>query len=182
MDFVMETITVAKNLSTVYAWCLQPTMVIASYLNFMKNTQCGYMQVTHTCDASLFGSIRDNHGRISDFRMPPNRSYYVFLLEDGDDFSLVTQIFIKIQPTLTVSSDTLTYISTSIKKISSHNCKHTTARELSQCIMEKVLENITSLNLSCLPFQMYKMFPTLHTTYTECDNDEVAMNYTERVM
>ena len=113
--------------------------------------------------------------------MPPNRSYHVFLLEDGDDFSLVTQLFLKIQPSLTVSSDTLMYISTSMKKISSHNCKHVTAGELSQCIMEKVQQNVMSWNLSCLPFQAHKMFPTLHATYAECDNEEVAMNYTERV-
>ena len=118
---------------------------------------------------------------ITDFRMPSNRSYQVFLLEDGDEFSLVTQIFLKIQPTLTVTADTLIYISISMKKISSHNCKHVTARELSQCIMEKLQQNMTSLKLSCLPFQVYKMFPALHAKYAECEDEEVAMNYTERV-
>ena len=118
---------------------------------------------------------------ITDFWMPANRSYHVFLLEDGEDFSLVTQLFVKIQPTLTVTSDTLIYISTTIKKTSSDNCKHVTASKLSQCIMEKVQQNVKTLNLSCLPFQVHKIFPELHATYAQCENEEVAMNHTERV-
>ena len=139
------------------------------------------MQVTHIMKAFLSLFIIKYKLGITDFLMPKNRSYHVFLLEDGEDFSLVTQLFVKIQPTLTITSDTLIYISTSIKKISSDNCKHVTASELSQCIMEKVQQNVKTLNLSCLPFQVHKMFPELHATYAQCENEEVAMNHTERV-
>ena len=76
--------------------------------------------------------------------MPTDRSYHVFLLEDGDEFSLITQLFVEIQPTLILTSDTLIHLSNKIKKISEENCEQITARELSRCIMGKVQEKIPS--------------------------------------
>lgn len=114
--------------------------------------------------------------------MPINRSYHVFILEDGDDFSLVNQVFRNANPSLIVTSDTLILLSLTITRISSsQGCEPITARQLQQCIMERVKGNITSLNILCLPFIVQGLFPDLQATYPQCENETEAVEYYYRV-
>ena len=110
--------------------------------------------------------------------MPINRSFHVFILEDGEDLSLVTQVFRNAKPSLIVTSDTLIYLSHTITKISSsQNCEQITARQLHQCIKEKVKEKLSLLNMKCLPFIVQGVFPDLQAKYPQCENETEAVEY-----
>ena len=113
--------------------------------------------------------------------MPINRSYHVFILEDGEDFSLVTQVFRNAKPSLIVTSDTLILLSNIITKRSTQDCEPITARQLQQCIMEKVKGKIRTLNISCLPFIVQGLFPDLQAEYPQCENETEAVEYYLRV-
>ena len=113
--------------------------------------------------------------------MPMDRSYHVFLLEDGEDLSLVTQIFVTVQPSLIVTSDTLIYISNRITRISGQDCEQITAEQLQQCIMGIVEDKIMSLNISCLSFQVQSLFPGLRKLYPQCENETEALEYNKKV-
>ena len=115
------------------------------------------------------------------FVIPMDRSYHVFLLEDGEEFYLVTQVFTNVQPSLIVASDTLIYLYNTITKISNQDCEPITAAQLEQCIMEKVEDKIPSLNISCLPFQVQSLFPALLDLYPQCENETEAVEYYKRV-
>ena len=110
--------------------------------------------------------------------MPTNRSYHVFILEDGEDLSLVTQVFRNAKPSLIVTSDTLIYLSHTITRISSsQNCEHISARQLQQCIMERVKKDFSLLNITCLPFIVQRLFPDLQAQYPQCENETKAVEY-----
>ena len=113
--------------------------------------------------------------------MPMDRSYHVFLLEDGEELYLVTQIFTNVQPSLIVASDTLIYISNRITRISGQDCEKITAEQLQQCLMGRVEDKITSLNISCLPFQVQSLFPGLRELYPQCENETEAVEYNKKV-
>ena len=109
--------------------------------------------------------------------MPLNKSYHVFLLEDGEKLSLVTQVFVNAKPSLTVASDTLIYLSNKVTRVSSPDCQPISAAQLQQCILERVKEKIPSMNISCLPFQVKSLFPTLHDLYPQCENETEGVKY-----
>ena len=113
--------------------------------------------------------------------MPINQPYYVFLLEDGEEFSLVIQYFVTTRPSLMVTSDTLINLSNIITRISDQDCEPITAAQIQDCIMERVKDKIPSLNISCLPFQVQSLFPVLHELYPECENETEAVEYYKRV-
>ena len=113
--------------------------------------------------------------------MPKDRSYNVFLLEDGESFSLVTQVFVEIQPSLIVASDALMYLSSTLTKISDPECKPITAAELQHCIMETLKDQLPSLNITCLPFQLESLYPVLLDTYPSCQNETEAGEYYQGV-
>lgn len=141
------------------------------------------MQVKFTLVSSL--RLRCNFDTffwfIPAFSMPMDRSYHVFLLEeDAEYFSLLTQLFVMIQPSLIVASDTLIYLSNTITR-SNGECEPITADQLQQCIMERVKEKVPSLNISCLPFQVQCLFPDLNELYPQCENETEAVDYYKRV-
>ena len=110
--------------------------------------------------------------------MPINRSFHVFILEEGEDLSLVTQVFRNAKPSLIVTSDTLIYLSHTITKISSsQDCEQITARQLQQCIREKVKEKLSLLSMKCLPFIVQGVFPDLQAKYPQCENETKAVEY-----
>ena len=161
MNFTRATARACMQVGvTGYNWCFKILEIIIKLL-------------TRRCQCVL--------SFITEFQVPLERSYHVFLLEDGTEFSLITQLFMEIQPNLILTSDTLMYLSNRIKRINEENCEQITARELSECIMGKVQDKIPSLNLSCLPLQVHSMFPALHKIYSQCENETEAYEYTKRV-
>ena len=112
--------------------------------------------------------------------MPMDRSYNVFLLEDGEASSLVVQYFVSPPPSLIVASDTIISLHNTITRID-QDCEQITSAQLQQCIMERIEDKIQSLNMSCLPFQVHYMFPAMHKLYQHCENETKATGYLTRV-
>ena len=113
--------------------------------------------------------------------MPQNRPFDVFILEDGTEYQLVTQNFLKLQPTLVVSSDSVVTLSLAVLKISDATCEDVSARDLSNCIIAKIQERIQSLGISCLPYQFHSLFSGLQREYPLCTNESVATGAVFRV-
>ena len=118
---------------------------------------------------------------VIEFQMPQNRSFDVFILEDGTEYQLVTQNFLKLQPTLAVSSDTVVTLSMAVLKISDDTCEDVSARDLSNCIIAKIQERVPSLGISCLPYQFHSLFLGLQQEYSLCTNETVATGAVFRV-
>ena len=83
-----------------------------------------------------------------------DRSYNIFLLEDGEASSLVVQYFVSPPPSLIVASDTIISLHNTITRID-QDCEQITSAQLQQCIKEEIKDKIRSLNISCLPFQVH---------------------------
>ena len=79
----------------------------------------------------------------------------MFILEDGTEYQLVTQNFIRLQPTLTMTSDMVATLSMAVLKIADESCEDITAKIMSKCIIAKIEEAIPPLGISCLPFQFH---------------------------
>ena len=109
--------------------------------------------------------------------MPQNRKFDVFILEDGSEYQLVTQNFLRLQPTLTMTSDAVATLSLTMRKIANKNCKDISAKILSKCIIAKIEEALPSLKMSCLPYQFHNLFSGLQAEYPLCTNESLAMGY-----
>ena len=107
--------------------------------------------------------------------MPQNRKFDVFILEDGTEYQLVTQNFVRLQPTLTMTSDMVATLSMAILKIADKKCEDVTAKVLSKCIIAKIEEAVPPLKLSCLPYIFYNLFSGLQEEYPICKNESVAI-------
>ena len=108
--------------------------------------------------------------------MPQNRKFDVFILEDGTEYELVTQNFLRLQPTLTMTSDTVATLSMTILKIADKNCQDVSAKILSKCIIAKTEDAVPPLDITCLPFQFHWLFLGLHGEYPLCTNESEANN------
>ena len=106
--------------------------------------------------------------------MPENRTFDVFILEDGTEYQLVTQNFIRLQPTLTMTSDMVATLSMAVLKIADESCEDITAKIMSKCIIAKIEEAIPPLGISCLPFQFHSLFSGLHSEYPLCTDESEA--------
>ena len=113
--------------------------------------------------------------------MPKGRSYHVFLLEDGEIFSLVTQLFLNIQPSLRVTSDMVIFLSSTITRVSDQYCKPITARQMQQCIAGRLEDKMRSLNMTCIPIQVRSLYPSLLKLYPQCTNETEAVDQVYRV-
>ena len=109
--------------------------------------------------------------------MPQNRKFDVFILEDGSEYQLVTQNFLRLQPTLTMTSDAVATLSLTMRKIANKNCKDISAKILSKCIIAKIEEALPPLKMSCLPYQFHNLFSGLQAEYPLCTNESLAMGY-----
>ena len=107
--------------------------------------------------------------------MPNDRSFHVFLFEDGEILSLVTQIFLNIQPSLKLTSDTMIYLSSTVARVSDQDCEPITAMQIQQCFMEKLKNEIENSSMSCLPFQVHNLYPALLELYPQCMNETEAV-------
>ena len=107
----------------------------------------------------------------SEFVLPLNRTYDVFLLEKGSKLSLVTQEFLtRPQPSFTLDHSTQLFISFTITKISNKNCQKITASQQMKCIVEKLGKAIQK-EVSCLPPQVYTILNELDFEMPLCKND-----------
>lgn len=106
--------------------------------------------------------------------MPENRTFDIFILEDGTEYKLVTQNFIRLQPTLTMTSDMVATLSLAILKIADKNCKDISAKMVSKCIIAKIEESVPPLGITCLPFQFHALFSGLHGEYPLCTDESEA--------
>ena len=125
-----------------------------------------------TCRFSIYINIT-----FSEFQMPQNRKFDVFILEDGSEYQLVTQNFLRLQPTLTMTSDAVATLSLTMRKIANKNCKDISAKILSKCIIAKIEEALPPLKMSCLPYQFHNLFSGLQAEYPLCTNESLAMGY-----
>ena len=112
-----------------------------------------------------------------EFNLPQNRKFDVFILEDGSEYQLVTQNFLRLQPTLTMTSDAVATLSLTMRKIANKNCKDISAKILSKCIIAKIEEALPPLKMSCLPYQFHNLFSGLQAEYPLCTNESLAMGY-----
>ena len=110
-----------------------------------------------------------------EFNMPQNRKFDVFILEDGTEYQLVTQNFVRLQPTLTMTSDMVATLSMAILKIADKNCEDVTAKVISKCIIAKIEEAVPPLKLSCLPYIFHNLFSGLQEEYPICKNESIAI-------
>jgi hypothetical protein len=116
----------------------------------------------------------------ANFQMPPNTSYQVFLLQPGTDFTLRTQNFITLQPTITISSDSLVALRMTKTKTSGRNCSpDAIAAHETECIVSHVEEQIKAANWNCTPFIFYDAFPSLKKPV--CTGEDDAHNKTIKV-
>ena len=107
----------------------------------------------------------------SEFVLPLNRTYDVFLLEKGSKLSLVTQEFLtRPQPSFTLDHSTQLFISFTITKISNENCQKITASQQMKCIVEKLGKAIQK-EVSCLPPQVYTILNEVDFEMPLCKND-----------
>ena len=106
--------------------------------------------------------------------MPRNKSYDVFLLEQGTQLSLISQNFFQPQPSLTVTHDTTLFLSKTIEKTSDDTCQKVSMKEKLDCMIEKLPEKLMSVGKSCLPFYYYNVLPTLHSHFSICNDDQEA--------
>ena len=113
--------------------------------------------------------------------MPAKRSIDVFLLERGTKLSLMSQSIIQPQPALTVAKDTQIFISKTIVKTSEKTCLNINISEKMNCIIDNIEEHILSQGISCLPFNYYKMFPKLHSNFSQCKDDSILAVDIQRV-
>ena len=139
----------------------------------IATTAAGYNESTYDIESEVSGEILE-------IVMPMDRSYHVFLLEDGEALSLVIQYFVSPPPSFIVASDTNISLYNTITRID-QDCEIITSAQLQQCIKEGIKDKIQSLNMSCLPFQVHYMFPALQKLYQHCKNDTMAFKYYTRV-
>ena len=94
----------------------------------------------------------------------------MFLLENGSKLSLITQEFIRSQPSFTVTHDTQIFMSMSLTKISNSTCQKITAAEEMNCVIDKAHKIILESNISCVPIHLYNIFNVLER-FPLCKND-----------
>ena len=99
------------------------------------------------------------------------RSFDIFLLEKGTKLSLITQEFLRQQPSLTITHTTQLFMSLTITKISDTTCQKITASEQMKCLVDKLGKMLTEENVSCLPLQVYAIFDDMDTRLPLCQND-----------
>lgn len=122
-------------------------------------------------------SVADSQYSFSEFLMPQNRSFDVFLLEKGSELQLITQEFMRPQPSFTVTHGTQIFMSMSISKTSNKTCHNITSSEQMDCIIDKLYKRIQENNVSCLPPQVFYLLNELDSEFTLCDNGtESAMS------
>ena len=106
--------------------------------------------------------------------MPQNRTFDVFLLEDGTELELVTQNFVRLQPTITMTSDVVVTLSMAILKIADNTCKDISAKTLSKCIIAKMEESLPPQGINCLPFPFHGLFSGWQKEYPLCTDESEA--------
>ena len=110
-----------------------------------------------------------------EFDIPKDKSYHVFLFEDGEILSLVTQLFVNVQPSLKLDSDTMIYLSSTVTRVSDQDCEPITAMQIQQCLMERIKDKIQNSTMPCLPFQVQSLCPALLEIYPQCMNETEAV-------
>ena len=105
--------------------------------------------------------------------MPANRSYDV--LGHGTKLSLISQSIFQPQPFLTVTHDTQIFISKTISKTSNKTCHDIGISEKMECIIDKIVEHLLSIGITCLPFYYQNVFTKLHSKVSQCIDDTDAI-------
>ena len=127
--------------------------------------------------------------------IPKDKSYHVFLFEDGEILSLVTQLFVNIQPSLKLDAETMIYLASTIKRVSDQDCEPITAMQSQQCLMRGLKDKIKNSTpqfyglkdkiqnstIPCLPFQVHSLYPALLELYPQCMNETEAVDQIYRV-
>ena len=128
--------------------------------------------------AAIVHYIIDNFRvQFSEFILPSNRSFDIFLLEKGTKLSLITQEFLRPQPSLTLTRTTQLFMSLTITKTSNSTCQKITASEQMDCIVKRLGKVIIEENVSCLPLQVHTIFDEVFFDLPLCQNDiESAMS------
>ena len=96
----------------------------------------------------------------------------IFVLEKGSKLSLITQEFVRSQPSLTITHTTQLFISLTITKISDDICQKITAAQQMECYIN-ILHNriIEEDAISCLPLQIYNIFNESALDLPLCQNN-----------
>ena len=151
----------------------QFTMDTAYRMNFIEVIQSTHGYVSKT--------IRDQEVYLSDdpylcagFYLPPNKSYYVFLNEQGTKMSIVSGVPLHPKPSFTLKHDVQMLISKTVKKNSDTKCQNASASELMTCILANVEDKILGTELPCMPFQYKDVFTTLKSKFPPCKDDPIV--------
>ena len=99
-------------------------------------------------------------------------SFDIFVLEKGSKLSLITQEFVRSQPSLTITHTTQLFISLTITKISDDTCQKITADQQMECYIDKLQNRIIEEEaISCLPLQIYNIFDESALDLPLCQNN-----------